>query len=90
MVRNHVHHAQKHIKAKVFLTKDYPYNNEIECHTEKHVTKPKQGTQLKIDRSMLMNVDIDYDGKLERKNTNPQLDKEKPFIPVTRPNSTVG
>ena len=40
-----------------------------------------------------MNVDIDYNDELERLNTDPRLlpnpDKEKPFIPTIRPNSTI-
>ena len=43
---------------------------------------------------MLMNVNIDYDGELERKNTDlrlfPNPDKEKPFISTIWPTSTIG
>ena len=88
----------KHIKA-IFLAKDYHDKGKIEfakCHTEKMwvdmLTKPKQGTPFRRDRSILMNVDIDYDDELERKNTDPLLlpnpDKERPFIPIHHPNRT--
>ena len=86
----------KHIKLKFFLAKDYHDNNEIKftkCHTEKvwvdMLTKPKQGAPFRIrrDQSMLMNIDIDYDDELEKKNTDPRLlpspDKERPSIPIT-------
>ena len=47
------------------------------------LTKPKQGTPFRRDQSMLMNVDIDYDDELEKKNTDPRLlpnlNKEKPL-----------
>ena len=59
-------------QSKVFLAKDYHDRKEIEfakCHTEKMwvgmLTKPKQGTPFRRDRSMLMNVDIDYNDELE-------------------------
>ena len=64
----------KHIEAKFFLAKDYHNKGEIEfakCRTQKMwvdiLTKPKQGTPFRRDRSMLMNVDIDYDNKFEQK-----------------------
>ena len=57
------------------------------------ITKPKQGTPFRRDCSILRNVDVDYDDELERKNTDPRLlptsDKEKPFIPIPRPNLTI-
>ena len=40
-----------------------------------------------------MNGEADYDDELERKNTDPRilpnLDKEKPFIPIIQPNPTI-
>ena len=58
------------------------------------LTKLKQGTLFRRDRSTLMNVDIDYDDELEKKNTDPRLlpslNKEKPFIPTIQPNLTIG
>ena len=93
----------KHIKAKNFLAKDKHDQKEIEfakCHTTEMwvdmLTKPKQGTPFRKDRNMLMNVDIDYDDELERKNTDSRLlpnpDKEQPFIwshsTIGRPKTT--
>ena len=60
------------------MVKDYYDKGEIEftkCHTEKMwvdmLTKPKQETPFRRDRSMLMNVDIDYHDELERKTRTP-------------------
>ena len=68
----------KHIKAKFFLAKDYHDRDEIEfakCHTTKMwvdmLTRPKQGTPFRTDRSMLMNVDINYDDELEKTTPTP-------------------
>ena len=87
-------------RRRFFLAKDYHDKNEMEFekhHTEKiwvdMLTKPKQGTPFRRDRSILMNVNIDYDDKLERKNTDPRLlpnpDKEMPCIPIPHPNPTI-
>ena len=40
----------------------------IDCHT-----KPKQSKPWRIDRSMLMNIPVDYDDDEERRNTHPKL-----------------
>ena len=48
-------------------------------------TKPKQGTPFKVDRSLLMNVQIDYDDEVERANTDPLLLP----TPNTEPKSTI-
>ena len=87
-------------RRRFFLAKDYHDKNEMEFekhHTEKiwvdMLTKPKQGTLFRRDCSILMNVDIDYDDGLERKKSDPRLlpnpDKEKPFIPIPHPDTTI-
>ena len=82
-------------KSKVFLGRiTYHDDNEIEFakyQTENMwvdmLTKPKQGKSFRRDRSMPVNVDINYGDGLEKKNTDPRLvpnpDKERPFIPIT-------
>ena len=37
------------------------------------LNKPKQGPPFKKDRSILMNVPVDYDDEVERKATHPGL-----------------
>ena len=37
------------------------------------LTKPQQGMLFKKMRAVLMNVDVNYDDDLERRNTHPQL-----------------
>ena len=75
-----MHSKIKTHKSKVFLTKDYHDREKIEfakCHTTQMwvdmLTKPKQGTPFRTDRSMLMNVDINYEDELEKNNTDPRL-----------------
>ena len=47
------------------------------------LTKPKQGTPFRTDRSMLMNVDINYDDELEKKQHRP------PFVTESRQGTTI-
>ena len=37
------------------------------------LNKPKQGKGFRMDHSHLMNVPVDYDKEVERKNTHPRL-----------------
>ena len=70
----------KHIKAKFFLTKDKIKDGDVEleyCPTELmwidvH-TKPKQGTPFRLNRSMLMNIPVEYNDEEEKRKTNPLL-----------------
>ena len=53
-------------------------------------TKPRQGTPLRVDRSMMMNVSEDYNDEIEKANTHPLLPPtatEAPFI--HKPNPTI-
>ena len=47
------------------------------------LNKPKQGPAFHKDRSFLMNVPIDYDDDVERKQTHPDL------LPQTKLNSSL-
>ena len=78
----------KHIHARYFFITDRVEEGEVDiqyCPTEMMwadvLTKPKQGKSFRLDRSHLMNVPIDYDDNVERRNTHPQLlppDEDKP------------
>ena len=51
-------------------------------------TKSKQGTPFRLNRSMLIDIPVEYDDKFEWKPTNPLLlqpKEEKPFIPNIDP-----
>ncbi len=70
----------KHIKHRYFLIKDLVDKGDIEimhAPTEEMwsdvLTKPQQGMLFKKMRAVLMNVDVNYDDDLERRNTHPQL-----------------
>ena len=70
----------KHIKHRYFLIKDLVDKGNIEimhAPTEEMwsyvLTKPHQGMLSKKMRDLLMNVDVNYNDDLERRNTRPQL-----------------
>ena len=70
----------KHIKAELFITKDKidGWGVELEyCPSEvmriNTHTKPKQGTPFRLNRSLLMNILVEYADEYRRKKTNPLL-----------------
>ena len=83
----------KHIEHRFFLIKDKIVRGDVEI---KHaptedmwsdvLTKPQQGMLLKImSRAELMNCDVDYNDKLEGKNTHPKLLPELVEMMSTKP-----
>ena len=70
----------KHIHHRYFLIKDKVDRGDLEIRhapTEEMwsdvLTKPLQGMLFKRMRAELMNVEVNYDDKIERKNTHPKL-----------------
>ena len=70
----------KHIEHRYFLIKDKISRGDIEIKhmpTEEMwsdvLTKPTQGMLFKRQRAELMNCEVNYDDKLEQKNTHPKL-----------------
>jgi hypothetical protein len=70
----------KHIKGRYFFIRDKIKNGDLKvvyCPTKimwaNILTKPKQGSPFRLDRSILMNVPINYDDNVERRLTNPLL-----------------
>ena len=70
----------KHIHHRYFLIKDKVDRGDLEIRhapTEEMwsdvLTKPLQGMLFKRMRAQLMNVDVNYDDKIEQKNTHPKL-----------------
>ena len=70
----------KHIKHKFFLIKNKIEQGDIEveyCPTDQMwsdiMTKAKQGKPFYVMRSHAMNVPVDYDDEIERRNTHPSL-----------------
>ena len=70
----------KHIKTRYYFIKDKIEEGEVEiqhCPTEKMwsdvLNKPKQGAGFRKDRSVLMNVPVDYDDQVEYAKTHPDL-----------------
>ena len=70
----------KNIKAKLFFIKDKVEDGDIELEyypTEKILSdvlnKPKQGAYFRLDCSHLQNVPVEYDNKVECKQTHPFL-----------------
>ena len=68
----------KHIKARYFFIKDKVVLGEVDiehCPTEimgaDVLNKPKGGQHFCLDRSYLMNVDVDYNNDLELLKTHP-------------------
>ena len=70
----------KHIHHRYFLIKDKVDRHGLEIRhapTEERwsdvLTKPLQGMLFKRMRAELMNVDVNYNDKIEQKNTHPKL-----------------
>ncbi len=70
----------KHIMDRYYFIKDKVDEGEVDikyCPTDQMwsdvLNKPKQGTPLKKDRWMLMNVPVEYDDEVEFQNTHPYL-----------------
>ena len=83
----------KHINHRYYLIKDLVDRGDIEimhAPTEEMwsdvLTKPQQGMLFKKMRAVLMNVDVNYDDDLERRNTHPML---LPEMVETLPDETI-
>jgi hypothetical protein len=70
----------KLIEHRYFLIKDKIFRGDVEIKhapTEEMwsdlLTKPQQGMLFKRQRAELMNCEVNYDDKLEQKNTHPKL-----------------
>jgi hypothetical protein len=70
----------KHIKARYYFVKEKIDDKEIEiryCPTEAMwadiLTKPLQGAGFRIMRHHLQNCPVDYDDRVEQKQTHPKL-----------------
>ncbi len=70
----------KHIKCRYFFIRDKINNGDLEvvyCPAKimwaNVRTKPKRGSPFRLDRSILMNVPINYDDNVKHRLTNPLL-----------------
>ena len=70
----------KHIQVKYFLATDLIKREEMEMEYfpaelmwADVLKKPKQEEDFFLDCSQIMNVSIDYDDEVKRKQTNPRL-----------------